>query len=1352
MFKLPFITLLALFVALNMFSQTSPHGDELNIKCDVCHISKNWTTIVIKKDSFNHNDTSYPLVGQHQSVSCKKCHINLNFANAKTDCNSCHVDVHQQTLGNDCGRCHTPLTWKVENITQIHNQSRFPLHGSHAQVDCLKCHKSASLLRFDPMGTQCIDCHTTDYYATTNPSHVASKFPKDCFMCHNENNWQSATFNHNNTAFPLTGAHTGIDCIQCHAKGYSVTPTTCVSCHLTNYNATTNPNHITAKFSTDCQTCHNVTTWSPSTFNHNTATSYPLTGSHIGVACVSCHKNGYGVIPTSCVSCHLSNYNATTNPNHITAKFSTDCQTCHNVTVWSPSTFNHNTATTFPLTGAHIGVTCVSCHKNGYGVIPTTCVSCHLTNYNATTNPNHITAKFSTDCQTCHNVTVWSPSTFNHNTATSFPLTGSHIGVTCVSCHKNGYGVIPTTCVSCHLTNYNATTNPNHSTAKFSTDCQTCHNVTTWSPSTFNHNTATTFPLTGSHIGVACVSCHKTGYGVIPTTCVSCHLTNYNATTNPNHSTAKFSTDCQTCHNVTTWSPSTFNHNTATTFPLTGAHIGVTCISCHTNGYGVIPTTCVSCHLTNYNATTNPNHSTANFPKTCETCHTVTAWVPSTFNHTISTTFPLTGAHTSVACISCHTNGYTGGTPTTCVGCHLTNYNTATNPAHATNNFSKDCQICHNVTAWQPSIFNHTTTAFPLTGAHIGVNCVSCHTNGYTGGTPTTCVGCHLTNFNASTNPNHVLAKFSTDCKTCHSVNAWSPATFNHTTATTFPLAGAHIGVSCISCHAAGYAGIPTTCVSCHLTKYNATTNPNHITAKFSTDCQTCHNVTTWSPSTFNHNTATTFPLTGSHIGVACVSCHKTGYGVIPTTCVSCHLTNYNATTNPNHSTANFPKTCETCHTVTAWVPSTFNHTTSTTFPLAGAHTGVACISCHTNGYTGGTPTTCVGCHLTNYNTATNPAHATNNFSKDCQICHNVTAWQPSTFNHTTTAFPLTGAHIGVACISCHANGYTGGTPTTCVGCHLTNFNASTNPNHVLAKFSTDCKTCHTVNAWSPATFNHTTATTFPLAGAHIGVSCISCHTKGYAGIPTTCVSCHLTNYNATTNPNHVTAKFATTCETCHSVSAWVPSTFNHSTATTFPLTGAHITVTCVSCHPSGYAAIPTTCVSCHLTTYNATTNPNHVTAKFPTSCETCHSTTNWTSSTFNHSTSTTFPLTGAHITVACVSCHPTNYLAIPTTCVSCHLATYNATTNPNHIGAKFANTCQTCHTTTNWTSATFNHNTVATIPLTGNHNLSCATCHTTPTNYAVFSCITTACHTRDHNASRGSTGCYSCHPTGRAD
>jgi len=1280
MYKLSLLTLLALFVAVTVFSQSSPHGDKLNMKCDVCHVSKNWTTIVIKKDSFNHNDTGFPLTGQHQTVSCKKCHSDLDFSTAKnkTECISCHADVHQLTLGRDCGRCHTPLTWKVENITRIHDQSRFPLHGSHAVTDCMQCHKSASLLRYDPIGTECIDCHSADYFATTNPSHVASKFPTDCNMCHNENNWQSATFNHNNTAFPLKGAHVGLECIQCHAKGYAGTPTTCVSCHLTNYNATTNPNHVTSKFSTDCITCHNVTAWSPATFNHNTATTFPLTGSHAGVLCISCHTNGYGAIPTTCVSCHLANYTATTNPSHSAAKFPTTCETCHTTTVWQPSTFNHTTSTSFPLKGAHVGVACQSCHTNGYsGGTPATCVGCHLNNYNTAANPNHVANNFSKDCQTCHNVTAWQPSTFNHTT-TSFPLTGAHTAVACVSCHTNGYtGGTPTTCVGCHLTNFNATTNPNHVLAKFSTDCKTCHNVTAWSPATFNHTTATTFPLTGAHIGVACISCHAKGYAGIPTTCVSCHLTNYNATTNPNHVTSKFSTDCITCHNVSSWTSATFNHNTATTFPLTGAHIGVACVSCHPTGYTAIPTTCVSCHQTNYNATTNPSHSAAKFPTTCETCHTTTAWQPSTFNHTTSTTFPLTGAHVGVACVSCHTNGYTGGTPTTCVGCHLTNYNTATVPNHTTNNFSKDCQICHNNTAWQPSTFNHATTSFPLTGSHVGVACGSCHTNGYTGGTPITCVGCHLTN-------------------------------------------------------------------------YNTATVPNHTTNNFSKDCQICHNNTAWQPSTFNHAT-TSFPLTGTHSAVACGSCHTNGYtGGTPTTCVSCHLTNYNTATVPNHTTNNFSKDCQICHNNTAWQPSTFNHAT-TSFPLTGAHSAVACGSCHTNGYTGGTPATCVGCHLTNFNATTNPNHVLAKFSTDCKTCHNVNTWSPSTFNHTTaTSFPLAGAHIGVTCISCHAKGYAG-IPTTCVSCHLTNYNATTNPNHATAKFPTTCETCHTVTAWTPSTFNHTTSTAFPLTGSHTGVACVSCHPTGYTAIPTTCVSCHLASYNATTNPNHVTAKFATTCETCHTTKAWVPSTFNHSTATTFPLTGAHTGVACVSCHPSGYAAIPTTCVSCHLTTYNATTNPNHVTSKFPTTCETCHSTTNWTSSTFNHSTSTTFPLTGAHIGLTCIQCHPTNYNAIPTTCVSCHLTNYNATTNPNHTGAKFATTCQTCHTTTNWTSATFKHNTVATIPLTGNHNLSCSTCHTTSTNYAIFSCRQTGCHANAHNASAGSTGCYSCHPTGRA-
>ena len=614
MYKLSFITILTLFIALNMLSQSSIHGDKLKLKCDACHTSQNWTTIEIRKDSFDHTKTSFPLAGQHQTVTCKKCHTDLIFSNAKSQCISCHIDVHQQTVGRDCERCHTPSSWIVKNIAQMHNQSRFPLHGRHAQIDCYQCHKTASLLRFDPLRTECVDCHIQDYLATTNPSHVASKFPKDCLLCHNEINWQSATFNHDNTAFPLRGAHIGIDCIRCHSNGYVGIPTTCVSCHLANYNSTANPNHIQAKFSTDCQTCHNVTAWSPSTFNHNTATAFPLTGSHVGVACVSCHQNGYAAIPTTCVSCHLANYNATTNPNHVTAKFSTDCQTCHNVIAWVPSTFNHNTATAFPLTGSHVGVACVSCHTNGYAAIPTTCVSCHLANYNATINPNHITAKFPTTCETCHTTKTWVPSTFNHSTSTSFPLTGAHIGLACTLCHPNNYNAIPTTCVSCHLSTYNATTNPNHLTAKFPTICETCHSTTNWTSSTFNHNTTTSFPLTGAHIGLACTLCHPSNYNAIPTTCVSCHLATYNATTAPSHTGAKFGTTCETCHSTTNWTSSTFNHATVSTIPLTGNH-NLACTTCHRNpaNYTVFSCITAACHRSAHNQSSG---STG-----CYSCH-----------------------------------------------------------------------------------------------------------------------------------------------------------------------------------------------------------------------------------------------------------------------------------------------------------------------------------------------------------------------------------------------------------------------------------------------------------------------------------------------------------------------------------------------------------------------------------------------------------------------------------------------------------------------------------------------------------------------------------------------------------
>ncbi|MBK7633866.1 MAG: hypothetical protein IPJ13_05895 [Saprospiraceae bacterium] len=449
-----------------------------------------------------------------------------------------------------------------------------------------------------------------------------------------------------NQFYTIAGAHTKIanDCAVCHNGNYTNTPNTCVACHTTDYNTTTNPNHRTAKLSTDCATCHTQNVWSPSTFNHSTF--YPLTGAHATITnnCIQCHANGYVNTPNTCNGCHQSDFNASLNPNHKTLGISSDCASCHSTAPgWSPASFPaHNQF--YTIAGAHTKIAndCAACHNGNYTNTPNTCVACHNTDYNITTNPNHRTAKLSTDCATCHTQNVWSPSTFNHNNF--YPLLGAHakIANNCVSCHNGNYTNTPNTCAACHTADYNSTTILTIKTAQFSTDCATCHTQNVWSPSTFNHNNF--YPLLGAHAKIAnnCVSCHNGNYTNTPNTCAGCHTADYNSTTNPNHKTAQFSTDCATCHTQNVWSPSTFNHNNF--YPLLGAHAKIAndCAACHNGNYTNTPNTCAGCHTADYNSTTNPNHKTAKLSTDCATCHTQNVWSPSTFNH--STFYPLTVA------------------------------------------------------------------------------------------------------------------------------------------------------------------------------------------------------------------------------------------------------------------------------------------------------------------------------------------------------------------------------------------------------------------------------------------------------------------------------------------------------------------------------------------------------------------------------------------------------------------------------------------------------------------------------------------------------------------------------------
>ncbi len=723
----------------------------------------------------------------------------------------------------------------------------------------------------------------------------------------------------------------------------------------------------------------------------------------------------------------------------------------------------------------------------------------------------------------------------------------------------------------------------------------------------------------------------------------------------------------------------------------------------------------------------------------CDQCHTTEDWtkvgrdIP--FRHD-ATGFPLAGMHAVAACAECHRSPVFAHVGTACQDCHQ--------DVHA-GELGSVCANCHDTRRWdvRADLYHaHNQTIFPLLAAHARVDCEACH-----GGQPPTeysrtpidCYACHRASYEAATSPPH--DGFSTDCRQCHIgvTDDWHRTTFQHTAR--FPLTGAHGALGCEDCHRQGYTGTQAECYACHRPDYEGARDPNHVAGNFSTTCQSCHSTSSWSGAVFDHSTSR-FPLVGAHRTIACADCHTQGYTGTPADCYACHRSDYNAARDPNHASAGFPTVCQACHDMRAWEPAAFDHATSR-FPLTGAHRTIACADCHTQGYTG-TPADCSSCHQDEYNATRNPDHRAAGYPTTCQNCHSTNSWEGATFQHTT--FPLQGAHRTVACESCHTNGYAG-TPRDCYSCHRPDYDATTNPNHRAANFPTTCESCHTVNGWSGASFNHST---FPLTGAHQSAACASCHAGGYAGTPRDCYACHRTDYDGTTDPNHRAGGFATTCESCHNTTSWEGATTEH---TSWPLTGAHRTTPCASCHATGYEGTPRACVGCHQSDYQGVTDPNHVTAGFPTTCESCHSTTTWNGATFNHA-STGWPLTGAHTSASCQSCHAGGYAGTPTACFACHQSDYQGVTDPNHVTAGFPTTCESCHSTTTWNGATFNHASTG-WPLTGAHtSASCQSCHAGGYQGTPTECF--ACHQSDyqgatdpnHVAAGFPTTCQTCHTT----
>lgn len=251
--------------------------------------------------------------------------------------------------------------------------------------------------------------------------------------------------------------------------------------------------------------------------------------------------------------------------------------------------------------------------------------------------------------------------------------------------------------------------------------------------------------------------------------------------------------------------------------------------------------------------------------------------------------------------------------------------------------------------------------------------------------------------------------------------------------------ASTHKSVDCVKCH------IPPAPVNFVLTKLYASREvwvhyagqvkapilvtrhiPNSACDRSGchTSAQTSKTISlgTPAPATFQHGSA-------GHTKQLCVACHAAvvhegapGVTAAPAnsmpSCFGCHkngITNCSYCHKPPHADRG---PCQNCHSMGAWVGGkNFAHPQ----PLVGAHAALSCTQCHTKG-TAVKPDGCITCHGDHHNGLPN-----------CDDCHKIAAWIPSTFVHKQVGEHVPSGEVRLQCNDCHTAGF--GQPASCP-CH----------------------------------------------------------------------------------------------------------------------------------------------------------------------------------------------------------------------------------------------------------------------------------------------------------------------------
>ena len=572
----------------------------------------------------------------------------------------------------------------------------------------------------------------------------------------------------------LSKAHQKLEgdenCAACHEDGRRVNNALCVSCHKPIGASIANHTGLHGLFykNQPCGKCHvehlglsaPQIRWpggSKEKFDH-AQSGWPLRGDHAEEKCNGCHKKEgtFLGLTKKCVSCHEDVHEA---------RLGVECQSCHNESDWDTLNlkgFDHNKAR-FPLKGLHAKVECAQCHEEPpkyTGLEFEKCTSCHE-------DPHE--ARFEQSCESCHTENGWQQFGKIKARHPGVSLAGGHDKVACARCHDKALDLPPSkgdACVSCHR--------PVHEAA-FGLNCAECHASIKWLglPDAIGRGAhpKTPFPLKGAHQTVECSGCHnpklpakKAFRSLEFAQCTSCHSDPHNG-----EFAARAPNDCASCHTDAAFAPAKFgvDMHAKTQFPLDGKHVAVACGACHEGprprlGFAVADRACASCHE-------NPHGD--QFKKEmdaggCASCHSPVGWKNAKVDHSI---WPLTGAHATAACDTCHSptaedrrsgNGASyRGVPRDCEGCH--------EDVHL-GQFAKSkpvrgCEFCHGTATFDIDPFDHGRLAsYPLTGKHEHLECEKCHGQQDFGGelTPvrwrlgfSKCVDCHANPHDSARGP-----------------------------------------------------------------------------------------------------------------------------------------------------------------------------------------------------------------------------------------------------------------------------------------------------------------------------------------------------------------------------------------------------------------------------------------------------------------------------------------------------------------------------------------------------------------------------------------------------------------------